>query len=257
MGDYSMDQHFEQALTVMEKAVHYLSDQVPRPYWYGSKKSGSFRYKEKSIHQAIVQKLARMVSTLHAARLLLAHNCYQEMWSLQRILDELGDDVFFLCSGVGNLTPLHEKYLDDFYFEEGLDAEDSRQRPRWISRNQIYTHNAKIFASNPCLKVDPNKVSRVSRTLHQTYSGYVHARSPHIMDMYGGNPPQFQIRGVLAPPHYQARRNEELTHYFSRGLFLVAEGTAAFAPTAWSDELRKYAAEFDDAFRGRPGGQPQ
>ena len=252
-----MDQHFEQALTVMEKAVHYLATQVPRPHWFGSMRSGSFRYKEKSIRQAIVQKLARMVSTLHAACLLLDHRCFQEMWSLQRILDELEEDVFFLCSGVDNLTRLHEKYLDNFYFEEGLDAEGSRQRPKWISRKQIRTHNAKIFSNNPCLKVDASKVSEVSQTLHQTYSGYVHARSPHIMDMCAGNPPQFHMRGVPAPPYYQARRKLELTHYFSRGLFLVAEATAAFATSAWSDELRKYAACFDDAFRVRPGGHPQ
>jgi hypothetical protein len=37
-----------------------------------------------------------------------------------------------------------------------------------------------------------------------TYSGFVHGASPHIMDMYGGTPPHYQLRGMLGT----ARVNE-------------------------------------------------
>ena len=57
-----MDRDFEQALTIMEGVVHQLADQVPPPRLVKHMGSVVFRYEEKSIRQAIVQKLARMVS---------------------------------------------------------------------------------------------------------------------------------------------------------------------------------------------------
>lgn len=38
----------------------------------------------------------------------------------------------------------------------------------------------------------------MARTMHNAYSGFVHGASPHIMDRYGGYPPQFYITGMLS-----------------------------------------------------------
>ena len=59
-----------------------------------------FRYKEKTIHQAMVQKLARVVSGLHAARLLLENGLLQEQAAVQRMLDEFHEDILFLAFAV-------------------------------------------------------------------------------------------------------------------------------------------------------------
>ena len=89
-----MDHVYEQVLTYMERIVDDLARRVPQPQFV--EKFGAFRHVEKSICQAIVQKLARMVSTLHAARLLCNHGFVQEQAALQRILDEIQEDVLFL-----------------------------------------------------------------------------------------------------------------------------------------------------------------
>ena len=75
MGLDQLDRQFEVALSTMETTVNMLAAQVPQPQFVTAKRS--FRYREKSIHQAIVQKIARMVSTLHSARLLLEHGFVQ------------------------------------------------------------------------------------------------------------------------------------------------------------------------------------
>ena len=82
-----MDLTYEQVLTHLERAVNLLAGRVPRPKWVESAKPSAFRHVEKTIHQAIVQKLARMVSTLDAARLLLNNGFVQEQAALQRMLD--------------------------------------------------------------------------------------------------------------------------------------------------------------------------
>jgi hypothetical protein len=34
----------------------------------------------------------------------------------------------------------------------------------------------------------------------QAFSGYVHGAYPHIMEMFGGNPPRFHLSGMLNTP---------------------------------------------------------
>ena len=251
MGNDPLDPHLELALDTMEVVVHQLAALVPHPRFVKLRGHQYFRYEEKSIQQAIVQKLARMVSTLRAAYLLLDHGFVQEVGALQRILDELQADVIFLRTGVDDLTDLHRKYLSAFY-EEEFDAEDalgSTQKRPMIPRKKIHAHNARQYAKLPAKALDPSRGSELQRTLLKTYSGYVHAASPHIMDMYGGIPPRFHMKGLRGTPLYESHRRD-LTNYFRRGLFAVTICSTAFAgSSSWWDQLRRYAAKFDEMFQ--------
>ncbi len=64
---------YRQALENMEATVHELAKQVPKPRKIPFHSSFVYRYVEQTAHQAIVQKLARYVSSLQAAHLLLAY----------------------------------------------------------------------------------------------------------------------------------------------------------------------------------------
>lgn len=64
---------YEQALAHMERTVHMLAKRVPQPQRVPYKDSFVYRHVEKELHQALVQKLARLVSGLHAAQLLMEH----------------------------------------------------------------------------------------------------------------------------------------------------------------------------------------
>ena len=92
-----MDDIYEQILVRLEHAVNLLAGRVADPRLIDFGSYYAFRHVEKSIHQAIVQKLARMVSTLDAARLLLDHGFVQEQASLQRVLDEIQEDIAYSC----------------------------------------------------------------------------------------------------------------------------------------------------------------
>ena len=116
-----MDQLYDQTLTNMETSHATLAGRVHAPEVVPFGKDGLvFRYADKGIYQALIQKLARVVSGLHAARLLMEHGFFQEQAALQRMLDELNEDISFLALGVifGNTTDLHQKYLAAFYEEE-------------------------------------------------------------------------------------------------------------------------------------------
>ena len=126
----------------------------------------------------------------------------QEQAALQRILDEINEDITFLAYGVinGDVTSLHQSYLDAF-FEEEFDAYtalDSTQKRAPIHRRKIHAYLSRMDSG-----IDSSTAIEVSRTVSKIYSGYVHAASPQIMDMYGGSPPRFHVRGMLGTPRHQ------------------------------------------------------
>ena len=250
-----MDKLYEKTLTTMEEIVNSLAERVPSPQRVPIKASFVFRYTEKSIRQAMVQKLARMVSTLNATRLLLNHGFVQEQATLQRILDEIQEDLLFLASGViyDDLAPLHQRYLDAF-FEEEFDADNavgSTQRRPMIPRKKIRAYIARIEG----MAIDPHRMAEHLRTISKAYSGYVHAASPQIMDMYGGKPPRFHMRGMKDTKRHDEHRRD-LQHYFYRGISAVALVVKAFGDDELFKKISSYMQEFEQISGDDPSVMP-
>lgn len=226
-----MDELYDLTLSNMEASHAALAARVHRPQAVAFGRGFVFRYVEPDVHQALVQKLARVISGLHAARLLSAHGFVQEQAALQRMLDEFNEDVMFLAHGVisGDMTKLHREYLAAFYEEEfdNLDsAIESTQKRPMVSRKKIRAYLARITAE----RVNPSSGVEVMRTISKIYSGFVHGASPHIMDMYGGNPPRFHLRGMLGTVRADDHRND-LWNSFYRSI-----GSFVFAAKAFGDE---------------------
>ena len=115
-----MKQLFQETLAVLDGAFSRLEAQVPSPQQIRWRDGLVFRYVEQTIHQAILLKLARMISGLRAALVLLENGFVQEQAVMQRVLDEMGEDIIFLVYAVTNdtVTELHERYLEAFFQEE-------------------------------------------------------------------------------------------------------------------------------------------
>lgn len=239
---------YGQALKSMDSTIEVLGNRVPKPQRipYGS--SFVYRYVEKTLHQALVQKLARYVTSLRAAHLLMDHGFVQEQAALQRILDEIQEDISFLAFGAifGSLTALHQEYLDAFYEEEFDPATmqvTSQARPM-MSRKKIRAYIARASGHAQ----DPSGHIESARTISKTYSGYIHAASPQIMDMYGGNPPHFHVRGMQGTERHDEHR-EDLWNCFYRGILAFAFAVKAFG----EDELFNEISNFADALAKRKG----
>lgn len=233
---------YDQALVNMERTVHALAARVPQPQRVSYKDGVQYRHVERTVHQALVQKLARTVSTLRATRLLMEHGFVQEQASMQRILDELQEDVTFLSFGVifDKWSKLHDDYLAAF-FEEEFDAEtsvDSTQKRPMILRKKIRAAIASME-----IGLDQSTGVEVTRTISKAYSGYVHAASPHIMDMYGGDPPRFHMRGMRGTPRHH-EHSADLWNYFFRGIISFGFAAKAFGDDDMFDSIRDFSDEF-------------
>src|SRR4030095_7958437 len=143
-----MNSLFQETLNVLETAFMALERQVPAPRKVPFKDGFVFRYTEQTAQQALIQKLARVVSALHASQLLLDQGFAQEEAVLARTLDDFQEDILFLTLGltVDKLSDLHQRYLSSFYEEEfdTPDAVSSTQRRPMIPRRKIRAYVAQI-----------------------------------------------------------------------------------------------------------------
>ena len=244
-----MDALFVQCLNKMESWFSELETLVPQPVKVPYLHHFVFRYKEKSLEQALIQKLARVVTGLNSARLLLNNGFLQEQASIHRVLDEFQEDISFLSLArlMEDFTDLHQRYLDAFYEEEFDKPEDpfsSTQKRPSIPRQKIRAYIARKEAESGV--GDASRGAEVTRTLSKGYSGFVHGASPQIMNMYGGLAPRFNTSGMLGTPHeYDHRR--DLWNYFYRGILSFNEVAFVLKEHNLVKEIRKFSIAFQEA----------
>lgn len=234
---------YNQALDYMERIVNVFSMRVPAPIRVQFRHSFVYRHVEKTIHQALVQKLARMVSSLHAARLLLEAGFVQEQAALQRILDEITEDISFLSFSVilGNSEPSHKNYLE-WFFQEEFDPNDavvSSKARASVPRQKIRAYLDRCVSGPKGSSKDLD----ASRIVSKAYSGFVHAASPQIMDMYGGAPPRFHMQGMHGTVR-QTEHRADIWNYFYRGIMACCLTAKAFGDEELFVSIRNYEAEF-------------
>ena len=235
---------YDQALGHMERTAHAFAQRVSPPVQIPYKDGFVFRHVERTLHQALVQKLARLVSSLHATRLLMDHGFVQEQAALQRTLDELQEDITFLAFAIifNCKEQLHQDYLDAF-FQEEFDADTalaSTQKRPMVPRKKIQAWIARTEGSG----LDPSRGIELSRTISKAYSGYIHAASPHIMDLYGGDPAKFHMRGMLGTPRHDEHR-ADLWNYFYRGIIAFGFVAKAFGDNKLFDTIHEFTREFE------------
>lgn len=240
-----MDRLYDSALKLMSESFDTLSQKLTSPIMSPRGDGYVYRYQEKSICQAILQKLAREVTGLKAVRLLNKAGFLQEQASLQRMLDDFAEDISFLCFAIifDDFTNLHKEYLDAFYQEEFDNPEStikSSQKRPMISRKKIRAFVSKDRGSG----YGQSKAVEVSRTVNKIYSGFVHGASPQIMELYYGTPPRFNLQGAHKSPFYN-RHVEDLLNYFYRGIISFALGAKSFGDEVLFEKIYKFSKEFE------------
>lgn len=240
----AMRSNFHQAITVLSNTFRRLEQQVPPPQLVPFHEGFVFRFVEQTLQQALLLKLARVVTGLRAVDVLLEAGLLQEMAATCRMLDEISEDVQFLAAPLTNdqVTKLHSRYLRGFWAEEFTRPENTlarHEKPDTPRRNKIQAYVQRVF--NP--QENPSLVSDVSQAISSTYSGYVHASAVQVLDMYGGDPPRFHIEGMRGTPRMDDHIHDAW-NYFYRGIVTAIVVTRAFGDAKLSTVLGEYHDKF-------------
>ena len=239
-----MHKDFDEMLEVMECAFCDLENMLKsKPKLTHLSFGTTFRYQDMTIYEALIQKLARAQSFTRAARVLNLNGFVQEQAALHRTIDETNDDIIFLVLGaINNITDLHKKYLEAFWEEEVDETGnlmDSAQKRPMIPRKKI-----QAYLSNTDGMGNPSRSVQLSRTLSKVYSGFVHGASPHIMEMYGGKPAKFHIKGMLDTPRF-VEYGDDLWNYMYRTFLSHIFIAMAFGAEEQVKALTTYKEKFE------------
>jgi len=88
--------------------------------------------------------------------------------------------------------------------------------------------------------------SAAGKVLAKAYSGFIHAASPQIMDMYGGSPAQFDVNGKSRNSRAPWQERDAL-NYFYRAVLAMAVVASAFGDDALFTTIRAWSTELDAA----------
>lgn len=245
---------YSRVLPEVVDAFHILEQCVPAPALAHVNGHRSYRFQEKSLEQAIVLKLARLVTGLQATWAVLNSGFPQEAAALQRILDELGADIMFLAGPltVGAHEDAHDRFLKDFYqeeFDEGRTPIESTQKRDRLPRKKVRAYIARTYTAEGPV----SDASAVFETIDSTYSGFIHAASVHIMDTYGGSPPRFQIE----PMYLTSRLDDafvDFRNYLLRSLTDVGFASYALKQRHIFDKMHSLSDELAIEFKLWPAG---
>ena len=236
----------DQMLDLMDRTFRDFENSMPsKPQLVKLSFGMAFRFKEEDIYQAMIQKLVRVQSSVRAARLLLSNGFVQEQAILQRTIDETNEDIMFLVYAVTNdtITDLHKKFLEAFW-EEEIDESGtmmaSKQNRPMIPRKKIQAYLANIEG----VDLDSGTSQDAARTISKAYSGFVHGASPHIMDMYGGNPPHFHTNGMLGTPRME-EHSDDLWNYVYRSFLSHIAVAKALGAEKHVEVLNKHLVRFE------------
>jgi hypothetical protein len=238
---------YAEAIETMTRAFRRFEAAVTPPEL--SELSGCyvFRFPNKGIHEALIQKLARYISGLNACSVLLQAGYTQEVGVLFRTLDEMSEDIAFLATAVTNgaHTDRHTKYLAAFYAEAVFSRPEGStviKKPDLLPRKQIRSHTHNTLGNGN------NNLSALSESesISAAYSGYVHAASENVMDMYGGAPPHFHLNGMARTPIAEEfYRNTD--NYIFRGLLTTQFVAKAFNDKAVHSLLEDFLSRYAQA----------
>ena len=164
------------------------AESVGDPEWIEEKKV--FEYPNQTIEVVIVLKLIRAAQGIHGLDLLCRSGLFVDMGAIYRCVGDCDAEVYFLLENYPDQSNNVKKFQKEFYSKtiDGLLSSDEEH----VQTKKI--HNAMIRVLSGSEQGERVKTSLTS--VYKTFSGYTHAGYAHIMQMYGGTPPSFNISGI-------------------------------------------------------------
>lgn len=209
-------------------------------------------------HETLTESLAcylkgiKCISTLNAAIVLLRQGYTQEVGALCRMIDDFCNEIFFLLlpQGKDSFSDDQIRFLENFFqeeFDKPTDPLGSAQKRDTLAVKKIHATFGKLAAG----ELNPSDAQEILRTVHQAFSGYIHGAYPHIMEMYGGNPPRFHVTGMLNTPRIPEWRGQ-IVGYVQRLIIASVFVARKLGVTDLEAPLRALLEEFEVKTGTRP-----
>lgn len=247
--EMEIDLYLNKTLSELESLYHQMHQQIEPPVFMDDNNYSRFRYRTNSESLACFLKGIKIISTLKASLVLLRGGYAQEVGALCRMIDDFCNEIFFLLAPQDGekLSKDQIRFLEDFFQEE---LDETRQ-PLKSKQKRVNVPVRKIHGTFGKLagnELNPSDAQELLRTTHQAFSGYLHGAYPHIMEMYGGNPPNFHMSGMLGTPRIQEWWEQILGYVYRTvmiSVFVARKLTLSDMEVKIRELLEKFEQEMD------------
>jgi hypothetical protein len=175
-----------------------------------------FRYEAPDVRHFCLLKAARTVSALNACIELARGGYTQEIGTLIRTMAEFATHIEFVLDPGEEDRSNVEKYVQEFFADSRRDpaAEIKRAQVRQGVVHESLGRRLDDFAKQEDETGERSPAEALYSNVYRVFSNYVHGKYPEVMDMYGGTPGHFHLRGMRGTPK-DAENLEMLSTYIS------------------------------------------
>jgi len=234
---------FQKCLDDLSVLISQIGGSFPPPNFVSVGGQQQFRYSEHTVYHVALLKAVRMVSGLNASLVLIQGGYYQEIMVVLRTLDDFSSEILFILENAeqNTLSKAQTKFMDDFFQEEFVNPNNplkNTKRRSTVPKKKIWASAARQIGQY----ANPSDAQKILQVTNDAFSGYIHGAYPHIMDLYGGNPPRFHMNGVLIGPRIQTCFNQ-ISLYLHKTIMAIGILTKSLGLGGLADrtvEIRDY-----------------
>ncbi|MCH9047251.1 MAG: hypothetical protein IIA40_14260 [SAR324 cluster bacterium] len=190
------------------------------------------------------------VSLQYASIVLIEAGHLHEMGILFRCMDECIEDILFFADArgpKGQVSVNQQRAIAEFFQEQFENPGEtlSKKRDR-LPRQKVRA--AIIAPGHASLE---SKGKEAMKTLYEGFSGFVHGAYPHIMELYGGDPPRYHTSGMQGTPRI-SEYVEALINYVYRAVVATLLVALRLGEEDISENLLRIKRELEGRFPQLP-----
>ncbi len=225
----------QESVSTLEKVVQLVAGTLDEPVLRQINSDRGFRFAAPDIRHFCILKAVRVVSALNASIMLARGGYTQEIAVLMRTVSEFATHIDFVLDTDGSdehrtrVKNYIEAFFADTRRDPGSDIKKA-QVPQGVVHASIGKTLDKLADEHGWSDGRVPAASLYSN-VYRIFSNYVHGKYPEIMDLFGGRPGRFHLRGMSGTP--KDFENIETINTFistaSNSLIVIIQGLNLFA----------------------------
>lgn len=236
---------FQKCINDISIIIFEIEGRFPLPKLVKIGGQPQYRYSESSVYHGAFLKAVRMISGLNACLSLLEGGYYQEIMVVLRTVDDFFSDILFILENSDENKPseTQDLFIQDFYKEEFINPKNPMEnvkRRSTVPRRKIWASVAKQIGQY----ANPSDAQKILQVTNDAFSGYVHGAYPHIMELYGGNPPRFHVNGVFESPRIKTCINQ-ISYHLHQTILAIGVLTKSLGISPLADQVDEIRNQFE------------